>query len=429
MSCPALTAAVAVLVLSAILTCAAGAGDPKPPPDSPPGTGEATGARARRPAAGPATTPATPLESVTLFLCGDVMTGRGIDQVLPRPCDPRIHEHYMKSARGYVALAERANGRIDRPVDFPYIWGDGLEVLRRVRTHVRIINLETSITRSGDYWKGKGINYRMGPENVRCITAAGVDVCVLGNNHVLDWGYAGLAETLKTLARAGVKTAGAGKDLAEARAPAICKVAPDTRVLVFSFGCPSSGVPRSWAAGNARAGVHFLPALSDASGRSAARLVRQHRRRGDIVVASIHWGGNWGYEIPAEQRRFARGLIETAGVDLVHGHSSHHVKGIEVHRGKLILYGCGDLINDYEGISGREAFRGDLGLMYFASLAPSTGELKALRMVPTQMHRFRLRRASRQDTEWLRKKLDRECLRSGARVKLEEDRALSLQWK
>ena len=62
-------------------------------------------------------------------------------------------------------------------------------------------------------------------------------------------------------------------------------------------------------------------------------------------------------------------------------------------------------------------------------VAPSTGELKALRMVPTQMHRFRLRRASRQDTEWLAKKLDRECLRSGARVKLEEDRALSLQWK
>jgi len=47
-------------------------------------------------------------------------------------------------------------------------------------------------------------------------------------------------------------------------------------------------------------------------------------------------------------------------VDIVHGHSSHHVKGIEVHRGKLILYGCGDFIDDYEGIKGYEAFRDDL---------------------------------------------------------------------
>lgn len=366
---------------------------------------------------------------IALFLCGDVMTGRGIDQVLPRPCDPGIHESFVKSAKGYVALAERANGRIQQPVDFPYIWGDALEVLRQERPHVRIINLETSITRSNDYWKGKGIHYRMSPQNVRCITAAGIDVCTLGNNHVLDWGRRGLAETLKTLERAKVKTAGAGADLAAAQAPAVCQIDRHARVLVFSFACPSSGVPPAWAARKDRPGVQLLPKLSEAGARDVRELVKRFRRAGDLVVASIHWGGNWGYAVPAEQRRFAHRLIEAGGVDLVHGHSSHHVKGIEVYRGKLILYGCGDLINDYEGISGREGFRGDLGLMYFASLERATGRLVSLRLVPTRMRRFGLRRASRRDAKWLRDVLTREGRRLGTRAEMGEDGVLMLRWR
>jgi poly-gamma-glutamate synthesis protein (capsule biosynthesis protein) len=49
-----------------------------------------------------------------LFLCGDVMTGRGIDQILPHPCDPLLHESYVKSARDYIRLAEQVNGRIPK---------------------------------------------------------------------------------------------------------------------------------------------------------------------------------------------------------------------------------------------------------------------------------------------------------------------------
>jgi poly-gamma-glutamate synthesis protein (capsule biosynthesis protein) len=84
----------------------------------------------------------------------------------------------------------------------------------------------------------------------------------------------------------------------------------------------------------------------------AARQIARHARQGDIVVASIHWGGNWGYEVSQSKREFAHGLIAIAGVDHVHGHSSHHVRGIEIHDHKAIFYGCGGLLNDYEGISG-----------------------------------------------------------------------------
>src|SRR5207249_4337388 len=122
--------------------------------------------------------------------------------------------------RDYVALAERCNGPIPRPVDDTYVWGDALAELARAGTDVRIVNLETSITSSAAAWPGKGIHYRMHPRNVGCLTAAGLDCCCLANNHVLDWGHAGLAETLRTLDEAGVARPGAGASAAEASAPA-----------------------------------------------------------------------------------------------------------------------------------------------------------------------------------------------------------------
>ncbi|MGH8654388.1 MAG: CapA family protein [Gammaproteobacteria bacterium] len=180
-------------------------------------------------------------EFITLFLCGDVMTGRGIDQVLPHPNDPILYEPYVKNAIAYVRLAERANGPIPTPLEFSYIWGDALAELERVAADERIINLETSITDSGEYWKGKGIHYRMAPANIPCITAANIDCCTLANNHVLDWGYAGLQDTLTALAKAGVKSAGAGPDRKEAEAPAVMDIGGRGRVLVFALGSEGFG--------------------------------------------------------------------------------------------------------------------------------------------------------------------------------------------
>ena len=95
--------------------------------------------------------------NVTVFLCGDVMTGRAIDQVLPHPSAPRLYEPYVQSALEYLEMAEGANGPIAKPVAFEYIWGDALSELNRLAPDVRIINLETSVTTSEDY-QPKGIN-------------------------------------------------------------------------------------------------------------------------------------------------------------------------------------------------------------------------------------------------------------------------------
>jgi poly-gamma-glutamate synthesis protein (capsule biosynthesis protein) len=362
----------------------------------------------------------------TLFLGGDVMTGRGIDQILPHPGKPQLHEPYVRSALGYVQIAEDATGPISRPVDAAYVWGDALAELERVRPDARIINLETAVTMAEDAWPHKGIHYRMHPANIGCLSAAAIDCCVLANNHVLDWGYSGLAETLATLRRAGIRTTGAGADEKEANAPAIIELAGGgRRVLVFGFGMESAGIPREWAATKYRAGVSYLPDLTPSTADAIASRVAVVRRSGDIVIASIHWGANWGYDVPPSQRAFARELVEHAGIDIVHGHSSHHAKGIEIHRDRPIIYGCGDFLNDYEGIRGHESFKGELGLMYFPTF-DATGALDELTLVPTRIRHFRVNRARGGDVDWLAAMLTRECEKFGTRVVREYDDTLSL---
>lgn len=364
--------------------------------------------------------------SVTLFLAGDVMTGRGVDQVLPTPSDPRLFEPYVRDARDYVALAAETNGPIDRPVRFEYIWGDALTALERMAPDARIVNLETSVTTAAEPWP-KGINYRMHPANVACLTSARLDCCALANNHVIDFGFGGLEETLAVLHAAGLRTAGAGKDALEAARPAAIGLRAGGRLLVYGYGSPTSGIPADWAAGARRPGVNFLPELSAAAARRAGELVASARAAGDLVVASVHWGSNWGYAIPRAEREFAHALIDSGGADVVHGHSSHHAKGIEVYRGKPIIYGCGDFVNDYEGITGHELYRGDLTLAYFPVLDAATRELADFRLVPLRMSRFSLHDASRADAECLAAMLTREGRALGTSAEI-QDGDITLRW-
>jgi poly-gamma-glutamate synthesis protein (capsule biosynthesis protein) len=364
--------------------------------------------------------------TLTLFLCGDVMTGRGIDQILAHPSDPEIHESYLRRATDYVELAETVNGPILREVGDKYIWGDALEELDRVRPDARIINLETAITTSND-WCDKGINYRMHPANIGCLKAAQVDVCSLANNHILDWGEQGLIETCESLKKAGIQTAGAGGSWAEAWRPASVTHSQGGRVLVWSFASETSGVPDDWAAKDNRPGVNLLRDLSVQTLTEIENQIAAVKRPGDTAVFSVHWGDNWGYGISESRRKFSHALIDQAHVDVVHGHSSHHAIGIEVYRGKLILYGCGDFITDYEGIAGYEEYRGDISLMYLPSISPFTGELQSCRIVPFTLKRFQLKRSDRESLDWIQKTLNREGRRFNTSVD-EDARALWVAW-
>ena len=361
--------------------------------------------------------------ALDLFLCGDVMTGRGIDQLLPQPGRPNLYEGYVTDARDYVRLAEQASGPIRRPVALDYVWGEALAEIDRRSPQLRIVNLETAITTCEDAWPGKGIHYRMHPANAGCLSAARIDACVLANNHVLDWGRAGLAETLRVLHEAGIRTAGAGADEEQAAAPAVFEFPGGGRLLLFAAADEASGVPRRWRATHAESGVRLLDEVSARGAQPLARAIAAQRRSGDTVIVSLHWGGNWGYAIGRDERALAHALVE-AGADLVHGHSSHHARGFEVHRGRLILYGCGDFINDYEGIGGHESYRGDLAVAYFVRLAD--GGLDELTLVPFRSRQLSLRRATSTDAHWLLDTLNRECRPFGAQLTLGSDGSLRL---
>src|SRR5438094_3340868 len=270
----------------------------------------------------------------------------------------------------------------------------------------------------------------MHPQNIDCLSAVRISGCALANNHILDWGYEGLSETLQTLDSAGIAHAGAGKNADEAAMPAVLDLTGKGRVLLFSFGSTTSGIPRDWRATSISPGVNLLDDLSETTATRVASQMRQSASRGqtgDVLVASIHWRRNWGYDIRPEQIAFAHRLIYE-GVALVHGHSSHHVKAIEVFKGRLILYGCGDFLTDYEGISGYENFRGDLAVMYLIELDPTNGQLVDAQLVPMQMLLFRIEHTSAADAAWLCDLLNKLSGAFGTQTRLNKDESLTVKW-
>lgn len=345
-------------------------------------------------------------DTFTLWLAGDVMTGRGIDQIQQHPGDPALYESLVRDARDYVRLAERAHGPVPTPVAPEYIWGEALAEIERRQPDLRLVNLETALTALGSPWPDKGVHYRMHPANVACLTAARIDACTLANNHVLDWGHAGLRETLDTLRQAAIRSAGAGADAEAAGQPAVLPLPGGGRLLLFAWATPDSGVPEPWCATPQRPGVALLPSLDETAAQEVAAQVQRRRQPGDRVVVSMHWGGNWGAEIPPRHRQFSRRLIELGAADLVHGHSSHHPRAPEVYRGRLILYGCGDLINDYEGIGPQDRLDASAVCLYFAQLARASGELRQLEIVPMQLRRLRLVHADARTRRALRSLLE-----------------------
>jgi poly-gamma-glutamate capsule biosynthesis protein CapA/YwtB (metallophosphatase superfamily) len=366
-------------------------------------------------------------DGITLWLAGDVMSGRGIDQIQLRHCDPRLHEPWVRDARDYVRLAERVSGPVPAPVDPGYCWGAALAELDARRPDLRIINLETAITARGAPWPGKGIHYRMHPDNVGLLAAAGPDCCALANNHLLDWGREGLADTLAALGQAGIASVGAGPDAMTACAPAILPLPGGGRLLVFARATGDSGVMDGWSAAPDRSGIALLDALDEAAAQDFAAEVARWRRSGDLVLLSVHWGGNWGADIPQLQRRFARRLVELGAVDLVHGHSSHHARAPEVWRGKLIIYGCGDLINDYEGI-GREGPCDPAAVcLWFARLARD-GQLLGLEVVPLRLRRLQLVRADADARQGLRALLLHDSAQSGIELLDQPDGSWRVGW-
>lgn len=368
-----------------------------------------------------------------LIYGGDAMLGRAVNLTLPHqsPGDEHIAdsceaEHYLEMA---LHGGEQEHGELQRMREQNHdgrrLWGDLLTLQFDPPPDVRLMNLETAVTKTitNQDIPHKGINYHMHIGNLAVFESLAATrhgaakdvpyVMSFANNHSLDFGRQAFESEsvpcLQTLPGQG-HIVGAGLNLAQASRPVVLPVRGKV-VRIVSLASECSGTPADWAATDDRSGLVWLPELCSVGSTDKAFELCKHvigaSTKNDslgLLLVSIHWGPNWAYrhhDYQSYRRRLAHRLIDELGVDLIYGHSSHHVRGMEVHSGKLVIYGAGDLVNDYEGFQnpGDEAYS-RLGGVFCVDLASDTGNVNSIRIVPMVMDRLALRRMMTATTVW-----------------------------
>ncbi|MDF2701637.1 MAG: hypothetical protein K0S10_581 [Rubrobacteraceae bacterium] len=276
---------------------------------------------------------------ITLALTGDVMLGRGVNETLP-------------------------NVRLEEP------WGDVLPLL--LSADLRVINLECAITEHRRSWSRtrKVFHFRADPAATGVLEAARIDACSLANNHTLDFEEKGLLDTLSHLEAAGIRYAGAGHDLREAARHVLLEGA--VALVAFTDNEPP------FAAGLDRPGTNYLPVSTEPEVlRRVEEAIGAAREAGArTVIFSNHWGPNMVLRPPEAFRRFARAVVDL-GADVYYGHSAHVFQGVEIYRGKPILYDTGDFIDDY---AVDPNLRNDRSFLFCVSM--EGGSLQRLELFP-----------------------------------------------
>jgi poly-gamma-glutamate capsule biosynthesis protein CapA/YwtB (metallophosphatase superfamily) len=263
-----------------------------------------------------------------------------------------------------------------------------------------VLNLECCISSRGRPWEApdKPFFFRAPPRAVEVLSLLGVDCVTLANNHALDFGHEALVDTLDHLRAAAIPCAGAGTDLARARAPVVLERA-GLRVGVVSF----TDHPEDFGAGPSSGGVALAP-LDDGVPEWVLASVR--RMEAEIVLVSPHWGPNMTAEPPPTVRRAARELIG-AGATLVAGHSAHVFHGVQ----GRVLYDLGDFIDDYATDA---VLRNDLGLLFL--IAFDGVEPVELEAVPLKLDFCHTRIARGGDRRWIEDRWARACAALGTAV-------------
>ncbi len=314
------------------------------------------------------------MDDYTLGFTGDVMLGRLVDE--------------RQRTRAVTA-----------------VWGDVLDPLRACDG--LLVNLECCLSTRGEPWTATyhPYHFRADPDwAVPALREAGVDYASLANNHLKDYGDSALRDTLDELDRAGIARAGAGRDTEEARAPAAFD-AGDLRVAVVSF---TDNTPE-FAAGPDSPGVAHVDIDADDLARSVVRdsLDRARAADPDLLVASLHWGPNMTDRPPDVHRPFARWLADE-GVDVVHGHSAHVFHGVETIGDTLVCYDCGDFVDDYAVDASR---RNDRSFLF--RLRVADGDLRELRLLPTEIADCTVNEASGDAADWSRQRMREKSERYG----------------
>ncbi len=239
------------------------------------------------------------------------------------------------------------------------IYGDTLVVIQK--SDLLVGNLEMCVTDSDDiYEKPSNIkfNFKLDEKYSKVLKIHKPMFLCIANNHILDYKVDGLNDTLDALNRVGIKYSGAGRNLNEAKEYAKFNI---KGVTIGILGCADHF--DFWKAGVDTPGVYYIE--YDNYG-SVLQYIRNVKNEVDILILSIHWGYNFVHGVRNKFQKFAKDVFE-AGVDIIHGHSSHHIKCIRYSRdeNKMIIYGMGDFVSDYAINS---EFRNDLGMIVMLNI-------------------------------------------------------------
>jgi poly-gamma-glutamate synthesis protein (capsule biosynthesis protein) len=290
-----------------------------------------------------------------------------------------------------------------------YPWGNTLPLFRTA--DARICNLECVIADSGTPWQPKVFNFRSDARNVQVLKVAGIDCVSLANNHTLDYGYGALLEMLDVLDGARIKHAGAGANIRAARQPIGFQVG-NLLVGLVSF---TDNEPQ-WEATHHKPGVFYVPIdLHDRRAKKLQEIVGHVKARVDLVIVAAHWGPNWGRRPQPGHVPFAHALVE-AGADIIFGHSCHVFQGIEFYRGAVILYSCGDFVDDYRI---HEIERNDQSFIFMVEI--EGGQIVRLKLYPTVISRYQVRLARDADAEGIARKMQTPCQAFGTAAVWRED--------
>lgn len=221
-----------------------------------------------------------------------------------------------------------------------YPWGDTLPIIKSAQ--LAICNLECVIAGPATPWFGKTFHFRTDSKNVAVLLAANFSPVSVANNHTLDYGAKALIQMIEILEKESINFAGAGVDNIEASMPAI-ENGQDDYIGMIAF-CDE--MPE-WEARKNKPGIFYVPVdLADMRAKKLLELVKKTRDDVRILIVSAHWGPNWGYGPPKNHPAFAHALID-AGADIIFGHSGHVTRGVEIYKGKPIIYCAGDFVDDY----------------------------------------------------------------------------------
>ena len=274
--------------------------------------------------------------SITICFIGDIMLGRYINEKM----DPTLNTFISKLTRidnaGYSDNAMKI------------IYGQTYKIINKC--DLLVGNLESCITNRMDREK-KAFNFRIHPKYSRALKIHKNMFLNVANNHIMDYQIEGMYDTLNDLDKLDIKYSGAGKNIQEAIKPVIMDIGG---IKIGIIGCADHY--DYWGATNNKPGIYYVDYNNYGH---ILNHIKETKRNVDILIMSIHWGWNFIKGIDNKYQKFARDVFD-AGVNIIHGQSSHHVKCIRYNNTHMVMYGIGDFVNDY---TVNDAYRSNLGVI------------------------------------------------------------------